>query len=156
MKLGVLWKNKILFLAICIAVLVFLLFYSTKSEVCFSNNCFKVELAKTNTERETGLMNRKELANDSGMLFIFEKEEIYPFWMKNTLIPLDIIWIKEGPSAGSGQVVFIKENAQPCGLGDCPFINPGISAKYVLEINSGEVKNFNIKIGDLIQISPGL
>lgn len=154
MKLDVSWKNKILFLAICIAVLGFLFFsllvkqyFIEPKKVCFESNCFFVELAKTNTERETGLMNRKELANDSGMLFIFEKEEIYPFWMKNTLIPLDIIWI-----GSNNKIVFIKENAQPCGLDYCPLINPGISAKYVLEINAGLVQKFGFGEGNYVTI----
>ena len=58
---------------------------------------------------KNGLMFRENMDSDRGMLFIFEKEGEYPFWMKNTLIPLDIIWINKDK-----EVVFISENAQPC------------------------------------------
>ena len=62
-------------------------------EVCLKEKCFSVELAKTSAEQAKGLMFRENLSIDKGMLFIFEKEEIYPFWMKDHLIPLDIIGI---------------------------------------------------------------
>ncbi|MCK4799881.1 DUF192 domain-containing protein, partial [Candidatus Parcubacteria bacterium] len=62
------------------------------SQACVKNKYFKVETAVTAQERRMGLMNREYLALDSGMLFIFEKEDMHNFWMKNTLISLDIIW----------------------------------------------------------------
>jgi len=126
-----------------------------ENKVCFNpsegENCFFVELVKTNTEREKGLMNRKELDKNKGMLFVFDKEAIYPFWMKNTFISLDIIWID-----ANGKVVFINENTKPCKGLFCPAINPLAKAKYVLEINAGISKEFNIKTGDLVEISPSL
>ncbi len=154
---------EILLLVIVVVVLFFLLFYFAKpllfpkmptprpnlsSSVCINGNCFDVELAETYFERTKGLMFRKKLADDSGMLFIFNKEGIYPFWMKNTLIPLDIIWIKENPSTGSGQVVFINENNQPCKTFFCPSIKPAQPAKYVLEINAGISQKLGFQIGD--------
>ena len=91
-----------------------------------------------------GLMFREKMDADKGMLFIFEKEGEYPFWMKNTLIPLDIIWINEDK-----EVVFISENAQPCNEEySCSSINPGNNAKYVLEINGGISEKIGLKIGD--------
>jgi uncharacterized membrane protein (UPF0127 family) len=123
--------------------------------VCFKEKCFKVELAKTQAETERGLMNRKELDKDKGMLFIFNKEAIYPFWMKNTLIPLDIIWIKEGPSAGSGQVVFVSYNTQPCLQAKsliCPSVVPSAKAKYVLELNAGICQEISLRVGDELKI----
>jgi hypothetical protein len=56
---------------------------------CFSGKCFSLEVARTPDERQYGLMNRESLDPDKGMLFVFEKEGVYPFWMKNTKIPLD-------------------------------------------------------------------
>lgn len=122
-------------------------------KICFSaeGECFDAEIVKAKAQRERGLMFKKSLPENSGMLFIFEKEDNYPFWMKNTFIPLDIIWIDK-----NYKIVFIKENAKPCGLGSCPFIDPGINAKYVLEINTGLAEKFNIKMGELIQVSPSL
>jgi uncharacterized membrane protein (UPF0127 family) len=122
-----------------------------ENRVCFNKNCFFVELVKNSAEQERGLMFRKNLDKDKGMLFIFGKEDNYPFWMKNTLIPLDIIWINKDK-----KVVSIKENAQPCLESICQSLNPEVLAKYVLEINGGLAKEINLKIGDLIQISPSL
>jgi uncharacterized membrane protein (UPF0127 family) len=116
------------------------------SSVCFGKKCFLVELAKEEKELRKGLMFRENLDDDSGMLFVFEKEENHPFWMKNTLIPLDIIWIDK-----EKKVVFIKENAQPCKEDmECPLINPKRKAKYVLEISGGLSKELNIKTGDSV------
>lgn len=155
---------EILLLAAAIVILIYLSFYSAQTlllpdlrqslqnQVCFGKHCFFVELARTSAEREKGLMFAAQLDKNSGMLFIFDKEDIHPFWMKNTLIPLDIIWIKENPSASSGQVVFISKNTQPCKSLICPAINPGSKAKYVLEINAGMVEEIGLKIGDTAEL----
>ena len=62
-------------------------------QLCFENNCFEVELALTLIEKGRGLMYREYLEENKGMLFVFDKEEKRSFWMKNTFIPLDIIWL---------------------------------------------------------------
>lgn len=131
-----------------IIVCVGYLFFHPENKVCFNQNCFSVELAKTEAEREKGLMNRKQLDKNSGMLFIFNKEGIYPFWMKDTLIPLDMIWID-----GNSVVVFIAKNVQPCKSLICPIMNPKIGAKYVLEVNAGISKELGIKVGDTAKLS---
>jgi len=144
-----------LLLIIVIVILVLLLFmfaptlfvpsgqqYSIGS-VCFGEKCFQVEIAKTKAQRERGLMYREKLDKDKGMLFIFDKEGMYPFWMKNTLIPLDIIWID-----GNNKVVFISQNVQPCKTLICPSAVPSEQAKYVLEINAGFAEKLQIKTGD--------
>lgn len=93
-------------------------------------------------------MFRKNLKPESGMLFIFETEGRYPFWMKNTLIPLDIIWMD-----ARQKVVFISENNLPCGQAtSCPEIIPDQNALYVLEINVGKVKEIGLKTGDFMKI----
>ena len=114
--------------------------------VCIKNNCFLVQLAKTEQERESGLMFKSNLDKGKGMLFIFDKEEIYPFWMKNMLIPLDIVWIN-----GSNKVVYISQNVQPCKDLVCPLITPTFVASYVLEVNAGVCKEIDLKIGDELQ-----
>ncbi len=131
------------------------------ASICFEDastdqtkGCFQIELAENIFQQEKGLMYRTSLDKDKGMLFIFDKEVDYPFWMKNTLIPLDMIWIDQ-----NSKIVFIKENAEPClpaeagGSGDCPAIDPGKNAKYVLEINGGLAKEINLKVGDYVDIS---
>jgi hypothetical protein len=117
-----------------------------KNQVCFKNNCFNVELALTEKEKEKGLMFRKSLGQNWGMFFVFDKEEKYSFYMKNTLIPLDIIWIN-----ANNEVVFISENTMPCEKDFCPSIEPVREAKYVLEINGGLVEKIGLKIGDKLE-----
>lgn len=116
------------------------------TEVCFQNNCFDVELAVTAQEQARGLMYRDSLDKDSGMLFIYPEEKQRSFWMKNTLIPLDIIWIDK-----DYKVVYINKNAQPCGEGDCPSINPEVTAKYVLELNAGTAEQIGLAVGSQLQ-----
>jgi len=112
-------------------------------KACLGINCFNVELARTNQERSRGLMFRKELATNWGMLFVFDQKARHGFWMKDTLISLDIIWIDE-----NYKVVHIKNNFQPCEDENCKVITPKRKAKYVLEINGGLVDKIGIKIGD--------
>ena len=117
----------------------------TSKKVCIKNNCFEAKVAKTYEELTRGLMFIDHLDNDKGMLFLFTAESKYQFWMKNTLIPLDMIWINK-----DHQIVFIKENAQPCGQGSCPLITPTQDANYVLEINAGISQKINLAIGDYV------
>jgi len=114
-----------------------------ENKVCFNENCFYVEIAETSEEKSRGLMYRESLAENRGMLFIFNQEGPYSFWMKNTLIPLDIIWLNQDK-----EVVFIKKSVQPCPDEKCPSIKPDREAKYVLEINGGLSDKINLKIGD--------
>ena len=116
-------------------------------QVCYKDKCFNVEIAKTNEEQGKGLSGRKELSGDSGMLFIFKEPGKHSFWMKDTLIPLDIIWIDE-----DGRVVFIKENAEPCKEEACDSFAPNKEAKYVLEINGGKAEEIGLSVGDKIKI----
>lgn len=112
------------------------------STVYFNENCFLVEIVETQEEMAKGLMNREKLGENMGMLFIFGEEGEYGFWMKNTLIPLDIVWINS-----QKEIVYISKNNQPCGE-ICETINPKINAKYVLELNAGIIDRVNLKIGD--------
>jgi uncharacterized membrane protein (UPF0127 family) len=114
--------------------------------ICFNDNCFRVELAQTTDERAKGLMFRKYLAPDKGMLFIFDEEKRHSFWMKNTLIPLDIIWINKDK-----EVVFIGKDIQPCKTDPCPSINPRVKAKYVLELNAGTAGKISLAVGDKLE-----
>lgn len=116
-------------------------------QVCFRNSCFSVELATTPQQQEQGLMYRQSLGKNNGMLFIFPNEGVYPFWMKNTLIPLDMIWIDK-----SDKVVFISENVQPCKVEICPITIPAAEATYVLEVNAGAAKEIGLKVGDKLDI----
>jgi|TARA_Y100000310_G_scaffold248848_1_gene254817 hypothetical protein len=106
-----------------------------------------VEVADDLSERTQGLMFRESLNKNSGMLFIFEEEEKHAFWMKNTLIPLDMIFISEDL-----EIVDIK-NAIPCEEENCKSYAPKEKAKYVLEVNGDFTTENNINIGDRIRLS---
>jgi len=117
-------------------------------QICIRNTCFNVELAKTPQEQEIGLMNRAHLASDKGMLFIFKKEDTYGFWMKNTLIPLDMLWINS-----NNTVVYIQKDAEPCVVAKCPSYIPDKSGLYVLEINGGLADQYSIRVGDKVEFN---
>lgn len=100
---------------------------------------FVVELALTDAERARGLMERTTLADDAGMLFIFPSERVQSFWMKNTLIPLDMIFIDSG-----GTIVGIVESADPLTLTSR---SVGRASRYVLEVNGGLCRRLGISAG---------
>jgi len=116
-------------------------------KVCFGKMCFEVEIARTILEKIKGLSGRKSLGEDKGMLFAFDFQSIYPFSMKNTLIPLDIIWLDKNM-----RIVDIRKVNKPCISFFCQPIIPRKLAKYVLEINCGLCDKLGIKIGDVSEI----
>lgn len=93
---------------------------------------FCAEIAKTEQEQARGLMFREKLRDDEGMVFIFDDESVRSFWMKNTLIPLDILFFDQ-----EGKLVDFKKNFQPCKSEKCESYLSKQKAKYVLEINPG-------------------
>jgi len=105
----------------------------------------QVELARTPAQREQGLMYRKELAPDAGMLFIFPAEGFPVFWMKNTLIPLDMIFL-----SAAGEVAGIVARAKPESLDRLAVDRP---AKYVLEVNSGFCDAHHLAVGDRARLA---
>ena len=101
-----------------------------------------VELAVNPNQRAQGLMGRKELAVNAGMLFDFKRTEPVTMWMKKTLISLDMLFLD-----ASGNIVFIAQNTQP---GSLEHISPGRPVRGVLELNAGTVVRLGIKRGDHI------
>ena len=102
------------------------------------------EIADDSEERAKGLMFRERLEENSGMLFVFGNEEEQTFWMKNTLIPLDMIFIDK-----NFKIVDIKY-AIPCDKDPCSLYKSSMPVKYVLEVNSNFTTRNNIKIGNNI------
>ena len=113
---------------------------------CNGKNLIKinVEIADDNAEMEKGLMFREKLNENEGMLFVFGEEALHAFWMKNTLIPLDIIFIDE-----NFDIIDIK-HAVPCKAEPCELYKPSKPAKYVLEVNEGFAEKNSIGVGDKI------
>lgn len=133
-------SSKALFYAVIVSLAIAGCTYSER--VCFDNACFNVEVVDTPETRAQGLMFREYLPEDEGMLFIFEEEDVYPFWMKNTLIPLDMIWINS-----DWTVVYVARDVQPCEEDPCPSINPWVPALYVLEVNAGLAEKYDVRVG---------
>jgi hypothetical protein len=98
-----------------------------------------VELARTDEERRVGLMYRQNMAADAGMLFLFDEDEIHTFWMKNTLIPLDMIFIR-----ADGTVAGVVEQAEPRTTTGRTIGKP---SRHVLEVNGGFAKAHGIGEG---------
>jgi uncharacterized membrane protein (UPF0127 family) len=107
----------------------------------------RIEVASNDDTRARGLMFRDSLDPDRGMLFLFPKSEIYPFWMKDTLIPLDMLWLDEG-----GKIVHIKASVPPCAGDPCPSYSPEVIARNVLELRAGRAAQLGLKIGDVLRI----
>ncbi len=118
--------------------------YQSK-QVCFDSICVFVEVAETELAREVGLMNRDTLADNYGMLFVMENEDIHSFWMKNTLIPLDAFWIN-----GKFQVIDIQ-TMTPCKADPCTVYMPAQISLYVLEVPAGFAQKHGIEVGEFIQ-----
>ncbi len=104
---------------------------------------FNIELAATPQERSRGLMFRDSLPNRSGMLFVFDPPQRVAFWMKNTLIPLDMIFLDQ-----TGTVVHVHQGAVP---GDLTPIEGGDDVFAVLEINAGLSSRYSIRTGTVMR-----
>ena len=106
------------------------------------NISYFVEIADTPKKAEIGLMYRRSMPQNQGMLFIFPRPKIIQMWMKNTYIPLDMVFFNT-----QGQVICLHENAKPLdkSIITCPY-----PASKVLELNAGEIKAKNIQLGDIL------
>ena len=139
-------KRKILITLIIIATLACWLALSPHQKIrqpklCIDSHCIEISIADTPEKQEQWLMYVQHLPENSGMLFIFDKADIYTFWMKNTLIPLDMIRINT-----DNKIVDIQE-ALPCTTDICQTYPGKWSASYVLEINKWLSKKRNIHTG---------
>jgi hypothetical protein len=105
----------------------------------------EVELADEREERKRGLMYRRELCSDCGMLFVFPRPRILSFWMKDTYIPLDIFFLDE-----EGRIVSLAENTVP--LREMPIYTSTGPAKYALEVQGGYAREKGLRAGDRINI----
>ena|SRR3989338_6572263 len=107
----------------------------------------KAEVADTQLKRIEGLMSKKALPHNGGMLFIFDAADYHRIWMMNMNFSIDILWIGKDL-----KIVDIAESAPPCIL-NCPVYSPDEKSLYVLEVNAGFVNENKLKIGDQVEIS---
>jgi len=113
--------------------------------VQLKNTNYQLEIADTYKRKKQGLMYRKSLAKDEGMLFVYSKAGDHRIWMKNTLIPLTVIWLDEYAT-----IIEIKI-LQPCKSSNCPASVAPVASKYILELHPSQQDRF--KIGDSL---PGI
>ncbi len=106
-----------------------------------------LEVADTEPVRQRGLMFREHLAPNEGMIFVFPEPGYYPFWMKNTLIPLDMLWLDS-----KARVVSIARSVPPCKADPCPSYPPSGTASYVIEVVSGFARQHDLKVGDPLKL----
>ena len=133
------------------SILIFLfLFFSSLNagiitqRVCIKDICIEAEVADSPEKQMQGLMFRKNLPDNQGMLFVFNVPDKYAFWMKNVEFPLDIIWINPDKV-----IIDIKANVLTC-RDSCPVLVPQEKAQYVLEVSAGFVEKNQIKITDTV------
>ena len=112
-----------------------------------SGAVYRLELALTPEEQALGLMFRESLPDRTGMLFVFETSDSHHFWMKNTMIPLDMIWMD-----ASGKVLYVSADTPPCKADPCPTYGPDGPASQVLEIAGGLAKKEGITAGATLKI----
>lgn len=113
---------------------------------------FSVEVADDHDERSRGLMFRDAMPSDHGMLFVHDREQPLAYWMKNTRIPLDILYFD-----AERRLVSIQRGVPPCSAGDrCPNYPSEGPAKYVLELNAGRSDALGLERGDKIHFSDGI
>jgi uncharacterized protein len=118
------------------------------AEVEVAGQTIQLEVASTPQQQEIGLMFRTELASNRGMLFPFEPPRPVQFWMRNTLIPLDMVFMRDG------EVKAIASNAAPCTTEVCPLYGTAISVNQVLELPAGLASELGIRVGDRLTIRP--
>lgn len=122
--------------------------FTKEGDLSFSNekgnliSQVEIEIADDDQQRQTGLMFRNKMEENQGMLFIFDKEEPQSFWMHNTILPLDIIYVNS-----QMEIVKIVRNAKPFDDTSLPSVKPAL---YVVEVNAGYSDKFGVKEGDKI------
>ena len=148
------FKIRVPFFTIAILIIlaiIYRIYYPSKTpgpKLCYEQTCFQISIADTYESRQKWLMFQTSLDEDRWMLFVFENPSIHSFWMKNTLIPLDMIWMDS-----DYKVVYIQNQAQPCTADPCPNFNPWVPASYVLEINWWEAEKLWLKVWDQMKIN---
>jgi uncharacterized protein len=104
----------------------------------------RVEIARTAAERQRGLMNRRSLTPKAGMVFVFPTDSRGGFWMRNTLIPLDIAFYDR-----RGRILRIL-TMTPCRRDPCTVYDPRVAYRGALEVNAGSFRRWNVRVGDRI------
>lgn len=138
-------KQRLVLVAVLIAISVFFGLIIQKHTVSIGSTVFTVKIANTSALRTQGLSGTLPLEDKQGMLFVFDKPDIYGFWMKDMSYPLDFIWIDKNK-----RVVSVTENIYPESYPTVFY--PNIAVLYVLEVPAGSIKRFSLEVGDMAKI----
>lgn len=143
----------IVFVSLILIVILFSIFSRPKNVkypdgigLTIKNQDYYLEVAHTNETRAKGLSNREKICPNCGMIFVFDKPAQYTFWMKDTLIPLDMVWLDDQGKIVKIATVLDINNDQKKYTNDQ-------NAKYVIELNANEAFKLDLKIGDTIDLS---
>lgn len=112
---------------------------AASKRLCAGKACFDVEIAATDAARTRGLMFRHGLKDGTGMLFVFDEEGGFSFWMKNMRFPIDMLWLDRNM-----RLVDIKANVPACTVDPCPVYTPSHVALYVLELPAGDARRHDL------------
>ena len=135
-------------LLLCVLMLItFTACASGDPSVELGGKTFAVEIADTSEKQALGLMFRDNMEADKGMLFIFPNEAPRSFWMKNTRIPLDIMYFDK-----ELKMVSVSADTPPCKVTRCPSYPSKAPAMYVLELNAGAAKKLGVGVGDKLTL----
>lgn len=140
---NVLLKGRSARILVCALIYSFCSFSYAQDRVCFEGNCINVEVVEQLEDLKRGLQFRQFLGKDEGMLFSYSTSWQAPIWMKNTLIPLDIIWMDDDK-----RIVSLVTSAPPCKSDPCQIYRPDRPARYVLEVNSEYADRQGLRVGD--------
>lgn len=121
--------------------------FEKRNQACYKDHCYTIELAVTIEEKQKGLQRRDFLPKNSGMLFVLDDRSVPRFWMKDTFIPLDMVWLDY-----SGRILGVEHAVSPCEKDPCRTYSPSKPAAYMLEINAGEASRLDMRAGDRIDI----
>lgn len=116
------------------------------AQTTIAGRTIELEVARTPQQQAIGLMYRTTLAPNHGMLFPFEPPQPVSFWMKNTLIPLDMIFLQDGV------VKAIAQNVPPCTTASCSTYGSGTPINQVIELRGGRAAQLGLKVGDQVKI----
>ncbi|HLA76401.1 MAG TPA: DUF192 domain-containing protein [Vicinamibacteria bacterium] len=113
-----------------------------------SGKVLQTEVMIKDEDRQMGLMFRPSLAQDRGMLFVFDRLDFHAIWMKNCKFPIDIVWLDE-----NRKVVHLAERVPPCKADPCPVYPPLQRAAYVVELNAGQARREKAAIGSVLDFT---
>jgi uncharacterized membrane protein (UPF0127 family) len=131
---------------LCLGLCLFFPNHVLAAKACLHGHCVQIEVVSRDLDMRRGLQHRDGLGKNQGMLFVFDKEDIRSFWMKDMKFPIDIVWLN-----AKKEIISIYGSVPACAKEPCQVYEPQVKAQYVLEVVSGYALRHQWKIGDQFQ-----